>query len=698
MIQHIANNPFSFRAWKLFLTGAMIGLGLHNSRLVWQSIQGYHNRSEMLSPISLVLGVTLICRSLFSEAPVGLKITLAIAASGLNFRYLDWRIQHTLVLDGYNGWISIIVLAMEMIAILNVTLISYQTLVRTNHSPTVDAGVERLKSGRFAPSVDIFVPTYNESIEILRRTLVGCQKIAYADKTIWLLDDGNRPEAAELARSLQCNYLTRSESTHAKAGNLNHGLEHAAGEIVAVFDADFIPLNHFLERTLPLFEDSQVAMVITPQNFYNPDPPEINLGGGLLPHEQTTFYSIIQSGRDATNSPICTGTSTVMRRSAIDEIGRIPIRTIVEDWVTGFRLQAKGYRTLYLNEMLSIGAAPENLEAYLLQRIRWAEGTLRTMFGEHNPLKLPGLNLVQRINHLSGVLYWIDQATQSIGYIAPALFFLFGMRSMNASVPNIIAYWVPNYIAGLFTVSWVVGSRTIIITHVYNALQSFHLVPMIVLSLIRPNASVKFKVTPKGVIQKRSQINWKLMAPVLALFALNLILFITSTFETKNLNYSETHLINTLWAGWNTMILGLAILAGIDVVQERSSLRVDESAQCEIVVADEAETQVRSRLINLSEEGLTFKLPSGFKFDHGQLLKLRIPSESMQFSAQVCWISSTAVGCQFLAISDEQQIDLMDWIYCRHDRWSRPQVADEATALKSLFLSLFDLYPLKNLR
>jgi cellulose synthase (UDP-forming) len=246
-----------------------------------------------------------------------------------------------------------------------------------NHVTSVVANKAlRIKARKYSPTVDELIPTYNEPTFVLRRTIVGCQGMHYPNKTVWLLDDGNRSEAKQLAEELRCNYLTRSDSSHAKAGNMNNGLKHANSEIVVVFDADFIPLENFLERTIVFFEDPEVALVVTPQNFYNPDQPEMNLGGRVIPHEQTVFYNIIQPGRDFTNSVVCTGTLSIMRRQYLDEIGGIPLGVIVEDWATGMMLQSKGYKSLFLNELVSVGAAPENFSSYLVQRIRWAEATI----------------------------------------------------------------------------------------------------------------------------------------------------------------------------------------------------------------------------------------------------------------------------------------------------------------------------------
>ncbi|MGB3206470.1 MAG: cellulose synthase catalytic subunit, partial [Crinalium sp.] len=325
------------KAWQLFFILLLTTFSLVDVTLLFHNLSNLPTQIYVLFPTTTLILTTLILRLIYPDSPtLILKIILTFIVLLIHLRYLWWRITDTLILDWYNGYISIAVIVMEIIAILNVTIISFQTLFRTNHSLEAEArGSQRIKQGLYTPTVDVLIPTVNEPTFVLRRTLVGCQAMHYSNKQIWLLDDGNRPEIAKLAQELGCQYLARTQYGNAKAGNLNHGLSVTNGEIVVAFDADFIPLNNFLERTLGFFENPEVALVVTPQNFYNPDPPELNLGGCILPHEQTVFYTLIQPGRDATNSIICTGTSILMRREHLNQIGGIPTSTIVEDWVTG---------------------------------------------------------------------------------------------------------------------------------------------------------------------------------------------------------------------------------------------------------------------------------------------------------------------------------------------------------------------------
>jgi cellulose synthase (UDP-forming) len=688
----------SFRAWKFFFFALISAFFVIDWIVLSQSLDGLVSKSERLVTLALVIGITLICRAIYTQAPpLWLKIVLSVGASFLNLRYLYWRITETLVLDWYNGPISLGLFLMEFIAIVNVTLLNYQTLIPTNHSPEADKGQERIRKGLYTPSVDVFIPTYNEPNFVLRRTVVGAQAMHYPNKEVWLLDDSQRPHVKKLAEELGCRYVTREESVHAKAGNLNNGLKHAKGDIVVVFDADFIPLENFLERTVGFFEDSEVAMVVTPQNFYNPDQPEINLGGRIIPHEQTVFYGIIQPGRDYTNSVVCTGTSSLMRRKHLDEIGGIAIGVIVEDWATGMSLQAKGYKSLFLNEMVSVGAAPENFSSYLVQRVRWAEGTIKILYTKFSPMKITGLNLIQRINHMSSVIFWIDQATQSISYAAPALFFLFGMRSMDTTLLDIFDYWVPNYFFGLFLVSWVIGSRTILVTYSYNALMCFYLFPTVISTLLFPNRKVKFKVTDKGLSNKQTSLNFKLMRPIIILLIVNLIALGVSVFRAHSSDFFiGAEVINLLWAQFITIVLSISLIAGIDLVEEREALRVKCSELCNIRL-DDSETSYPSRLFDISETGVAFRKVENLDLTVGQTLEFSIPGEPIQLKAEVRRVGDT-IGCSFIDVTLEQQRNIIEFAFCRVSHWQKPEVANEFQALIALFRSLFDLYPLKALR
>jgi len=184
---------------------------------------------------------------------------IAVVALAVTFYYIYWRITETLNPNAM--FFSWALLSAELFGTIT-TILFYFTVwklpVRVSPPPL---------EGR---TVDVFIPTKSESLEILRKTLLACQKLRYPHRTL-VLDDGNREEVRNLAEELGCIYLARDDNRGAKAGNLNYGLKHSNAEFIAVFDADHIPLSNFIDRTIGYMQDEKVAFVQTPQEFYNTD-------------------------------------------------------------------------------------------------------------------------------------------------------------------------------------------------------------------------------------------------------------------------------------------------------------------------------------------------------------------------------------------------------------------------------------------
>jgi len=105
----------------------------------------------------------------------------------------------------------------------------------------------------------VFIPTFNESVELLRTTISHVKRMDYPHET-YLLDDGNRAEMRVLAEEMGIHYLTRTEHLHAKAGNLNNALKHTQGELIALFDADGVPRRDFLTKLVGYFDEEKVAL------------------------------------------------------------------------------------------------------------------------------------------------------------------------------------------------------------------------------------------------------------------------------------------------------------------------------------------------------------------------------------------------------------------------------------------------------
>jgi cellulose synthase (UDP-forming) len=329
---------------------------------------------------------------------------LALAVTG---GYLVWRATATL--DPSVPWLSLALLALEVHAALGLLLFTF-SLWDVDRRPQPAASTDI--SGRIA----VLIPTYNEPPEILLPTIAAAIAMRLPHET-WVLDDGARPEIARLATELGARYLARPTHEHAKAGNLNHALAIVDAEFVAVLDADHVASPDFLAHTLGYFADPTVALVQTPQDFYNRASFEHAATGSEQDafHEQTLFYRIIQPGKNRWNAAFWCGTGAVVRVAALREIGGVATDTITEDIHTTIRLHRHGWRTIYHNEVLARGLAAGDAETYQAQRLRWGTGAMQVLRTE-NPFTVPGLTAGQRLGYAATLLGWFD-AWRSLGFL-----------------------------------------------------------------------------------------------------------------------------------------------------------------------------------------------------------------------------------------------------------------------------------------
>ena len=225
------------------------------------------------------------------------------------------------------------------------------------------------------PTVDIYIPTYNEPLDIVVPTVLAAMTMDYpADKfKVYILDDGRRNSFRQFAEQCGATYVTRLDNAHAKAGNINACLKGTKGEFIAIFDCDHIPTRSFLQMTMgALIVDEKTAMVQTPHHFYSPDPFERNLGiFRKVPNESALFYGIIQNGNDLWDATFFCGSCAVLRRTALEEIGGIAVETVTEDAHTALRMHSRGWSTSYINIPQAAGLATSKLSDHVGQRIRW---------------------------------------------------------------------------------------------------------------------------------------------------------------------------------------------------------------------------------------------------------------------------------------------------------------------------------------
>lgn len=346
-------------------------------------------------------------------------------------------------------------------------------------------------------SVDIYIPTYDEPTHIVRRTVIAALGISYPHRT-WILDDGNRPEMRALAEQLGCDYIARADNKGAKAGNLNNAMKLTKGEFIAVLDADFIAAPEFLDRTLGYFVDPKLAFVQTPQEFYNFDSYQ-HIGHDRdhdLWSEHSLFFHAQQRGRDMNNAAMYCGSSAVLRRAALDDVGGFASTTVTEDMHTSTLLHSNGWSSAYHPEILSAGLAPHDATSFQRQRTRWAEGAMQ--IARQEGLLAGGLKLTshQRAAYIHHVGNYIEGPRHIFLYIASAVTLVFYISPIRVGFIEWAAFYLPFLLLGLLAYKELSrGYAKVIKNEIFNMARCPALVrafPALV-----STRHIKFKITPK---------------------------------------------------------------------------------------------------------------------------------------------------------------------------------------------------------
>jgi cellulose synthase (UDP-forming) len=424
-------------------------------------------------------------------------------------------------------------------------------------------------------SVDVLVPTYDEPVGVLRATLIGCAAIEHPHTT-WLLDDGRRPEMAELARSMGVRYLTRPDNSNAKAGNINHALGHLDGELLAVLDADHVPLPGFLDALVGHFDDPAVALVQAPHEFSNLDSVQ-HVEAEV--HEQSLFFRVICPGKERNDSTFWCGSGTVLRREALLEIGGVQTTTIAEDFHTTIVLHSQGWKTRYVDRTLLLGLAPHDLDSFLLQRSRWARGNLRVLLTRQNPIWAAGLSFSQRLSYLGSLSHYFGgpQRLAMLGVLCATL--LTGVLPLFGEPVVFGVLWAPWVVLSLLATKLLGRGHVGPVTATRFGWITMGIYSEAVLGLLLP-AIGGFKVTPKvGVDQAGIGVLRRL--PLLSVGAAALFSVLTArvlaTFGWARLTTMPRFaLVATLLIGSFELLVIVSVLVSVGRHRQlRSAYRVD---------------------------------------------------------------------------------------------------------------------------
>ena len=619
----------------------------------------------MFAAVSLAAALCL--RNVTGRLPQLMMIVLSLIATS---RYMHWRLTETLLwekpLDAVFG---LGLVAAEVYAAMVLVLGYFQTAWPLARKP------EPMPADRALwPSVDVFIPTYNEPLSVVKPTVFAALAIDYPrDKIrIHVLDDGRRPEFKAFCESVGVHWTIRDHNRHAKAGNINEALKSTTGEYLAIFDCDHIPTRSFLQITLGWFlRDPKLGMLQTPHHFFSADPFERNLGTfRKVPNEGELFYGLVQDGNDLWNATFFCGSCAVLRRSATLDVGGIAIETVTEDAHTALKMHRRGYSTAYLALPQAAGLATESLSAHIGQRIRWARG-MAQIFRLDNPLTGPGLTLGQRLCYLNAMLHFFYGIPRIVFLTAPLAFLFFNAHVIEASALMIGVFALPHLFHANITNSRMQSAfRHSFWAEVYESVLAWYIMRPTFIALVNPKLG-KFNVTAKGGKIEEEYFDWEISRPYLMLLILNLIGFSVGVIRIFFATTGEvnTTLLNLAWTLYNMLILGASVAAASEARQVRDSHRVPMKIRASMRFANGRTLACQTS--DYSEGGLGLALPPGVQVPVGETLTISLfrGDEEYAFPATVAFASGSRLGVSFTSLTLQQEMEFVQCTFARADAW-----------------------------
>lgn len=605
---------------------------------------------------------------------------------GFAIYYLLWRATDTLNPNAL--WFAVPLLAAEAHGVLNFGLFLFMVW---------DVRPPRLRRPRPGVTVDVFVTTYNEDLEILWATLLGCAAITYPHET-YVLDDGRRPEVRALAAKLGCRYIARPTNEHAKAGNINYALSRTRGELLLILDADHVPQARILNRTIGYFRDPQVALVQMPQDFYNLDSIQHTPADSLQQawHEQAIFYRCIQPGKNRWNAAFWCGSPSVLRREALESVGGVAVESVTEDLLTSLRLHARGWRSVYHPDVLATGLAPDDVEAFLTQRQRWAQGAMQA-FRTDNPLWKRGLTLAQRFNYFASMSTYFEAYQKAIYMLAPTIVLLTGILPIDELGWSFAARFIPYMLWGM-AANMLAGRghyRYPSVEH-FNVLKTYTFIHATFTLLT--GRRLRFRVTRKEGGERNRWHEATLIAPqVLVALATMVGLGIGLTHLFRPVIYpvgSKGAVVAAiLWALYNA---GLLVAVVKLVVLRRHRRRLYRFKRSLPVAysrrTDEAPTVV-TRTLDITAEGLAVATDEALDYGTPLHVRLALPEGSVSLEAEAVgrarlWPEKGLpfrMGLRITAMGEEAKNGLVRYLFEPQRRPSWPLERKRVSASLATF-------------
>lgn len=277
------------------------------------------------------------------------------------------------------------------------------------------------------PVVSIHVPCYNEPPDMMMETLTALAKLDYPKFEVIVIDNNTKFEdiwkpvekrCAELGQRFRFFHVDPLSGF--KAGALNFALKNTSpdAEIIGVIDSDYAVKPNWLRDLVSQFSNPKIAIVQAPQDYRDDDQ---NAFKAMCYAEYSGFFFTGMVTRNERNAIIQHGTMTLVRKSALEEVGRWSEWCIVEDAELGLKIFEKGLEAIYISKSYGCGLMPDTFIDYKKQRFRWAYGAIQIIKHHFSILagkKKSALTYGQRYHFMAGWLPWIADAANLVFNIA----------------------------------------------------------------------------------------------------------------------------------------------------------------------------------------------------------------------------------------------------------------------------------------
>ncbi len=636
----------------------------------WMSFLCISTPFDTLSQLIFVMVLLLIALLIrpIPGAPVTLLLTVLSAVAST--RYMWWRISSTLNWDESVDLIwGMILMGAELYTYIFLILSYLQTSWPLKR-PAAPISIELSEW----PTVDVFIPTYNEPLSVVQSTVYAAKGMDWPQDrlNIYLLDDGRRDQFREFAESAGINYLIRPDNRHAKAGNINHALPLTHGQFIAIFDCDHMPTRSFLQVNMGWFmRDPKLGLVQTPHHFYSADPFERNLGiFGKIPNEGALFYGLIQDGNDLWGSAFFCGSCAILRREALEAVGGVAVETVTEDAHTSLKIHRLGYTSAYINIPQAAGLATESLSAHIGQRIRWARG-MAQIFRLDNPFLGKGLSWAQRICYGNAMLSFFSGIPRILFLSSPLAFLLFHAYVIYAPAISVVLYVIPHMIhATLINSRTQSRYRHSFWAEVYETVLSWYIARPTAVALINPGKG-KFNVTAKGGLVEQEYFDWTISTPFIVLILMNLSGLVAAGLRIAWGPQDEipTVIINLFWTLYNCLILGGSLAIASETRQMRRSHRVSLTLPAVLQLEDGKSLHCMTE--DVSEGGVALQLGVPVTLAANQKLRVSLwrGDEEFSFSGTVVSAHNKRLRVQWAFKTSAEAAQLVQCTFGRADAW-----------------------------